>query len=647
LGKPYETELALLGDTYAWSHSFDLDRFVSAVAATADKSLVAIGSGGSLSAAHLVALLHRRLASRNARAATPLDVRQDDDVLRETAYLLLSAGGGNGDILDVFRHLVVREPDALSAIVGRPDSKLADRSGNHQYVDLLECDFPAGRDGFLATNSLLAFSVLITRAWLEVFAPRTRLPSTITRLPALRSLGRRWERKLDVLCQPLWERSNLIVIHSTSLLPAAWDLESKFTEAALGNLQFGDFRHFAHGRHHWLAKRGDDAAVLILVADEDQELARRTSALIPEDVPCVTLNIDGNLAEVSIAGIVLAMHIAGSAGRARGIDPGRPGVPGFGRKLYNLRPGRAAAADVAQPAISMLRKHRAGAQCGDSNSLQPALDGFLSRLRKQRFRAVVFDYDGTLCGRFEKTTGPSDAIRSGICSLLDAGIQIGIATGRGGSVRRDLQAFVPADRWSQVLLGYYNGSVVVSLEEKHDPAHEQACPELREIERCIRRDPQLKSCVTKIDTRGRQISLQAKPSTPPPVLRAIAEDIVRGAAVPGVRVLWSTHSVDILASGVSKLAVLEALSANHGWGDDEPVLTVGDLGCAPGNDFELLAEPYSLSVAQVSPDSASGWNVAPAGYLGPQAAVVYLNAMIAKDGRFRIDVNRLKRKPRP
>ena len=54
---------------------------------------------------------------------------------------------------------------------------------------------------------------------------------------------------------------------------AAIDLESKLTEAALMPVQVADFRNFAHGRHHWLAKRGGETAVLALVCESDAEVA--------------------------------------------------------------------------------------------------------------------------------------------------------------------------------------------------------------------------------------------------------------------------------------------------------------------------------------------------------------------------------------
>ena len=91
--------------------------------------------------------------------------------------------------------------------------------------------------------------------------PRQRCQTDFSRL-----IG--GQRNIDAwrkLCDPLWERQNLAVLYPPSLLAAASDLESKFTEAAIGNVQTADYRHFAHGRHHWLAKRGNETGVLALI----------------------------------------------------------------------------------------------------------------------------------------------------------------------------------------------------------------------------------------------------------------------------------------------------------------------------------------------------------------------------------------------
>jgi hypothetical protein len=121
--------------------------------------------------------------------------------------------------------------------------------------------------------------------------------------------------------------STTSLLHSSSLKPAAVDIESRFIEAALGNVHGTDLRNFGHGRHHWFAKRPDETGIIALVGDHQNSLATRTLALIPESVPTARIDFGGPKDEQALAGLVVSLHIAAEAGRLRGIDPAKPGMP--------------------------------------------------------------------------------------------------------------------------------------------------------------------------------------------------------------------------------------------------------------------------------------------------------------------------------
>ena len=70
--------------------------------------------------------------------------------------------------------------------------------------------------------------------------------------------------------------------------------------------------------------------------------------------------------------------------------------------------------------------------------------------------------------------------------------------------------------------------------------------------------------------------------------------------------------------------------------DGACVLSVGDKGQWPGNDYELLNTPYSLSVDEVSADPDTCWNIAPAGHRGTQAVLDYLGWIHLGDSDFRL-----------
>ncbi len=284
MAKPYANEISKLADTLAWAATVNIDSLRLAVRTAGLSPLLAIGSGGSLTTAHALAGFHGCFTGRLGAAATPLEVIRESVDAGVTTWLL-SAGGRNVDILAAARALIAREPRQVAVLCGCDDSPLSELCRSHSFVDLLVYTPPAGKDGFLATNSLLGFTALLARAYAAEFEGEAYWAATIEALTPLVADGSEavaiWER----LTAPLWSRPTILVLHGPSARIGAIDLESKFTEAALGHVQLADYRNFAHGRHHWLAKRGAASAVLAFVTADDRMLADRTLKLIPSDIP--------------------------------------------------------------------------------------------------------------------------------------------------------------------------------------------------------------------------------------------------------------------------------------------------------------------------------------------------------------------------
>ncbi len=88
------------------------------------------------------------------------------------------------------------------------------------------------------------------------------------------------------------------------------------------------------------------------------------------------------------------------------------------------------------------------------------------------------------------------------------GIPVGIATGRGKSVRERLQEALPRDLWERVVVGYYNGADIGLLSDDSRPDGTKAVSEpLRPVEELlVRQIPFLGSCETEL--RPWQITLK-------------------------------------------------------------------------------------------------------------------------------------------
>lgn len=632
MGRPYAEDLRALPQTYHWAMESDIGLLTDAVGAASSLPLFAVGSGGSLTAAYYAAMLHQQYAGIMAKAATPLEAVVMAPGYRNAVVLLLTASGENSDILGVFRHLVVREPRRFVVACARKSSRLAMLATKFRYVDYFDFDLPSGKDGFLATNSLLAFSVLLLRAYLKVFPAKAELPPALDGLVHPGQTGGNWDEQFQMRVTSLWSRENLVVLFGPTTQAAAVDLESKFTEAALGTVQIADYRNFAHGRHHWLAKRGQTSAVLALIAREDALIAQRTLDLIPSDIPAVKVDLALSGALAGLAALVWAMKVVGHAGHARGIDPGRPGVPAFGRRIYRLRAlGQQVASgrvlSLQEAAIERKARHNVAVLNGLGLLAfwRGACRRFVCRIAGCEFQAVVLDYDGTLCDSRDRFQGWRGDIAAQVVRLLDAGLLIGVATGRGRSVREDLRREIPKHLWPRLVVGYYNGGDRALLSDDAHPVRGRPKGGLLAVAKTIRRDPILKR-VAQCDCRTTQISIVPKAHWAEAAVKDAVQRIISAFASGGLTAVCSSHSVDILAAGVSKRTLVGMIRERLKTPDGR-ILCIGDSGRWPGNDFDLLSEEHSLSVDEVSSAPETCWNLAPPGYRGPQAAMYYLESL--------------------
>ncbi|WP_143206309.1 sucrose-6-phosphate hydrolase [Singulisphaera sp. GP187] len=611
--------------------------------------LIAAGSGGSYTAAHFACALHGAHTRRMAQAMTPLQLVSAPTDLRDLGIFIPTAGGKNPDVLGTFRHLVSEEPRSLMIWCATQESPLASLAAKHRFVDLHEFVLPCGKDGFLAVNSLLAFSVLLARAYTaSVGSSASSLPRSFDKLIGDRS----WSRpdQIDNRCGGLWERETLIVLHGPSTLPAAVDIESKLTEAALGSVQLADYRHFAHGRHHWIAKRRTGSAVLAIICDDDRSIAESMLALIPPDVPIVRLDVPYAGWLAGLSAMARGFFLAASVGRSRGIDPGDPGVPSFGRDIYHLNVYKAPQDDDPLPREErLIIERKARVKVADLtrtarlDDWRQAYQAACSALYETVFCGLALDYDGTLCHESERFDPLPEVMAAEFARLLRGQVRIGIATGRGKSVRKSLQQALPEKLWDRVVIGYYNGAEIGMLGDDTCPDDaDVAGPELKDVVDRLDRDP-LISRLAKVTIRSKQITLEPAEGFFPGPLWEYVHSVLLGLAGNEAVALRSGHSVDIVPPQSSKLAVVEKVRQLAG---SEHVLRIGDRGRWPGNDYALLDHAHALSADEVSPDPRGGWNIAPAGHRGAQATLGYIRRLKATRGGLRLGPMPLKRSGR-
>lgn len=616
MGKPFKQELTKLPDTIEWVKTLDLESLHKAIS-TIDATIYFVGSGGSMSAC----LFGVSLAEEKgifAKAVTPLELYNSKRALRGAVVILVSASGKNNDILFGFKTAVRFEAKRIICLCMRTETKLSDLSKKYSLSDVYEFDLPVGKDGFLATNSLLAYFCILSRVF--------KSEALTIEFPDLTSM-----EKIKSFCLKLGEKSTITVLFSGWSKSVCYDIESKSIEAALYPILLSDYRNFGHGRHHWFAKK-QESTIIALATPEDLFLAEKTLDALPENIPQLLLTTQKSGALGAIELLIKVFYLVDDLGESVGIDPGRPGVPPFGRKLYNLKYStelKRTELDLglsSKAYLAISRKCRGPIENFKKNELkswEKAYKSYVDKLNKAHFGALIFDYDGTLCSSERKFEGPENEMASKLNLIAEQGFYLGVVTGRGKSVRKDLQKIIKKEYWSQVILGYYNGSVVGALND--DSLPNLNFPQnqvLKDIMLILQQKDELQIQCT---LRPTQLTIEFNDDAD---IKKNTEIIVHtvNTSVPGnVQILESSHSIDIIPTQVSKINIhqplIEQLQLK---GLPTDLLCIGDRGLWPGNDYRLLETEYSLSVFEVSNDRNSCWNFAPAGVTHTDATLQYL-----------------------
>lgn len=630
MGKPFKGELKKISETIRWAEQQDVTRLARFLFAENKQiPLVCIGSGGSLSACHYAVQLYQRRNGVLAQAMTPLQLMYSGkEIIRNSKLLFLSASGKNKDILNAIKYGVKYNETGMMSLTLRKNSPIEGLLEQHPKV-LRWCeDIPSGKDGFLASNSLIATFALLCKATDSKFQDSSFKLSDM-QPKSYHLQPETWNLKLSDL-------QNFIVLYGALGEPVAWDIESKLTEAALGSALLSDYRNFGHGRHHWFAKKGENSCIIALVTPFERELAYKTIGCLPKNVHVIYIETEMETPAASIGLLIKAFHFVNELGITRGIDPGRPGVPSYGRTLYNLNYFKLTNRILPTEKVLDVAVLRKLGVAGMENEplreyYSEACQRFVKLLNKGKFTTVAFDYDGTLSASdytSRYTKGLCDEIKNALLPLLKNGVQIVVATGRGRSVGESFQESIDQKYWPQIKVGYYNGACLLVLGEEDQLEAWKNQPfdsELKALEEELKLRLS-KDCVDyKFEERSMQLSIEGKMSqTESLLVYETCREIIWDKQMKCIRVWQSSHSMDIVVyREVSKLRVIE---------DPEHTLCIGDYGTVEGNDYEMLTSKYSLSVDRVSKNAESCWNIAPSGVKGLDATLFYISRMKANEG---------------
>lgn len=602
MGRSYSDELIELEATQARVPSAVPDRLAALAAQSSDVGVVVVASGGAKVVGEWASRLQRMTFGCAAVAMTPLEYVSLPVPVRASTWLI-SAGGRHADILEAARAAVRRGDGCVVGLIGQKGSPLQAFLDSELRSEVVTFDFPPGRDGFLATNSVWAMACAIAKAYSR-WLPSTKAIDD-TQCARLLAWGANAAKEISN-CRE--ENRELVVLHDAWSSLGAQDLEARLTETALANLWITDFRNFGHGRHFWIADRADRTLVVSISSLSSACLSAPTLALLPATVQVLPVRLPEDGIAAGLTSLAWSIHATAHWASTTGRDPGRPGVPRFGEKLYEGGFPFPDPVPVDADRFALQRKASSAAAIGDSN-WREALDQARGVMRNAPVSAVVMDYDGTLVDSAKRYEPLDECVASELRRLLDVGVIVGVATGRGDSVQRALRKALPNPcHWPRVVIGYHNGAKVLRLDEEvpdldGSPTH----PHLHAACETLARDLEAHGLGA---LRCREHQLTVTPVAGQSLVNAwrVTRECLDRHGMESLRVWLSSHSVDVLSPVCSKLHVVERAAELAGCAP-VAVLRIGDRGAWPGNDWELLAAPLSLSVDECSSDPSAGWNL--------------------------------------
>ncbi len=615
MGKPFKKELLDIPNTLLKTFLDPLDLTLKElVESISPFPLLVVGSGGSLSGAYFIARLHEQATGLVAKAITPLELMLSTLDPCRHAILFVTANGNNRDIINSFQIAIEKEFAAVGIVCASKGSKIIAQAKHYpRNVRYFEFMNPSGKDGFIAVNSLLSTCVWMGRGYGLLATSQESVTHIIQRIEDFDS------ENLHLIL----ERQSIVVLGGEWSWPAVLDMESKFSEVGLGNVLISDLRNFGHGRHNWFDKKGIESTILVLATPPLVKLAEKTLSYLPINYPSMIIKspFTGPLAGIDL--LTQVFYLVYEAGTRVSIDPGKPGVPNYGSKIYHIAFSPSLRTSKHKPIKELWAERKSRVLNTSSSSIMPFLDTFLLGFKNTTFSSIIFDYDGTLCDSTERFLQLKPAIGVALNNLLSNHIHIGIATGRGRSVQESLCKVIDEKHWEKVLVGNYNGASILPLASK--------LPEFREISSSIVQDAynilkndSLLAQLADLDPRAKQVSVTPKSSLFKQVIRTKVAEIL--SILPQIKITESDHSIDILDPEVSKLIIIEAIhSITRIEGN---ILTIGDQGQYGGNDFELLNAPQSLSVDKISSSLETCWNLSPIGCRGADAALYIMDSLI-------------------
>ena len=608
MGRPYKKELEAMGDTYDFIDLLDVSTLVPFFKNNCNVPLLIIGSGGSFAVAKLFELCYQNYGGF-AKAITPYELKNETKTLGGSKVLIVTAGGNNPDTVGTYNYVRLYEPFELCIICMSKNSKIAKEINKNNDSILYEVRIPFGKDGYLAVNSSVAMFTIGKKIMDEL---ENNKKSVISFSPCVEILPP---------MEQMEKINNFIVLYGGWGTPAAYDLESKCSEAGPMSIQFINYRNFAHGRHNWIDKKKDSTMLVALVTPDDKIVCKKTLEKLPSFLPIVCFETKHKKSMAALDLLVKVFYFVDYLGELRNIDPGKPHVPDYGSKLYNIKYNLLTNDEY----IKKITKSTKDSAIYRKLKMIPnkfvwfdyysnMYDSFVDKIYKEVYQALLLDYDGTICDSDGKV---SSQIINKLNMLLENNIIIAFATGRGDSIIKQLRKKIPQQYWENVVVGYYNGSYISNL-TKEPKFQGKDSSKLKKFYDMVNR---MLPFGGELIDKGYQLSIREADANKLLFYFEVLNELKYTYGFGDIQVFISGHAIDIVENDSGKQKVVEYIKSMC----NASILCIGDEGRLYENDFELLTKNIGLSSKNQNKLGESGWNLAPLGVSNVRATEYYVN----------------------
>ena len=338
--KLFDKKISQFPEIVDWAKRLDVTELANFLSNNKGSQLF-LASGGSYSAAAFAELLSVKNRIM-AHAMTPHFYLTSGFDKIPAQSLLISASGANNDICRAFEagRDNLQEMGAITlSSKGRLQSLMKELGEGRVY----SYDIPTGRDGFLSTNTVLSFYILLYRAFgyndldeLNVEIQDSDLDHIHQFLTSLKNISEEEMSDHEAFLHKLEGVDSFFILYTGKSYPVALDIESKFSEGAIGNTQLADYRNFAHGRFNWFTQRPGQTGLICLQTPDDLELSETILSKLPMHVPTLRLRTVHSTPLGCIDLLIKEHYLSSALADRWGLDISRPTVPEYGRFLYKM-----------------------------------------------------------------------------------------------------------------------------------------------------------------------------------------------------------------------------------------------------------------------------------------------------------------------